>query len=236
MSNAPKTQMTTPRGTVLPLMEYKRSAKQKDGSWKETITPYLQVAHRLVWFREERPHWTIDTALVSHDEKAQAAIYRATIKNSKGRIIATAIKSESRSDFGDYHEKAETGAIGRALALCGYGTQFAPEMEEGERLVDTPTQPGQKAKPQGQEQKPRQLQQQSQQQKPTGNEGPLHQVEELAKQVFAGDKEAFRKWLSGFSPKATLAEHTHAEMADIYNRLKALKAERESGSQKGGVV
>lgn len=31
-----------------------------------------------------------------------------------------------------------TGAIGRALAMCGYGTQFAPELEEGPRLADSP--------------------------------------------------------------------------------------------------
>jgi hypothetical protein len=36
-------------------------------------------------------------------------------------------------------EKAETGAIGRALALIGYGTQFcADELDEGDRIVDAP--------------------------------------------------------------------------------------------------
>jgi hypothetical protein len=34
--------------------------------------------------------------------------------------------------------KAETKAVGRALAMLGYGTQFAPEMDEGERIVDSP--------------------------------------------------------------------------------------------------
>jgi hypothetical protein len=38
-------------------------------------------------------------------------------------------------------EKAETGAIGRALALIGYGTQFAPEMDEEDRIVDSPVIP-----------------------------------------------------------------------------------------------
>ena len=32
---------------------------------------------------------------------------------------------------------AETGAIGRALALCGYGTQFSTELEES-NVVDSP--------------------------------------------------------------------------------------------------
>ncbi len=31
-----------------------------------------------------------------------------------------------------------TGSIGRALAALGFGTQFAPEFDEGERIVDSP--------------------------------------------------------------------------------------------------
>jgi hypothetical protein len=62
-------------------------------------------------------------------------------------VIATGTKAESRNGFTDYLEKAETGAIGRALALCGYGTQFAPELEEAERIVDSPVARGSKAPP-----------------------------------------------------------------------------------------
>jgi hypothetical protein len=40
--------------------------------------------------------------------------------------------------FYDYIEKAETGAIGRVLAMCGYGTLQAPEFDEQDRLVDAP--------------------------------------------------------------------------------------------------
>jgi hypothetical protein len=40
--------------------------------------------------------------------------------------------------FPDYIEKAETGAIGRALAMCGYGTLQAPEFDEQDRLADMP--------------------------------------------------------------------------------------------------
>ena len=46
---------------------------------------------------------------------------------------------ETARGFPDYVEKAETGAIGRALGVLGYGTQFAPEFDEGtERIVDSP--------------------------------------------------------------------------------------------------
>ena len=35
-------------------------------------------------------------------------------------------------------KETETGAIGRALAMCGYGTLQAPEFDEQDRLADTP--------------------------------------------------------------------------------------------------
>jgi hypothetical protein len=60
---------------------------------------------------------------------------------------ATGTKSECAADFGDYIEKAETGAIGRALAALGYGTQFAPEFNEEHRIVDSPVEPRQEQSP-----------------------------------------------------------------------------------------
>ena len=52
--------------------------------------------------------------------------------------MAQGTKSETAAGFQDHLEKSETGAIGRALALCGFGTQFAPEFDEGDRLADSP--------------------------------------------------------------------------------------------------
>jgi hypothetical protein len=55
--------------------------------------------------------------------------------------MAQAHKAENKTGdgFKDYLEKAETGAIGRALAMCGYGTQFTgDELDEGVRIVDAP--------------------------------------------------------------------------------------------------
>lgn len=108
--------------------------------------PYLQVAHRLVWFREDHSDWAIKTFIVEHD--AAHAIFRAEIvaPTPESHIIAQATGHETKLDFADFIEKAETKAIGRALALCGYGTQFAPELDEGDRLADTPTTPAKPAK------------------------------------------------------------------------------------------
>jgi len=117
----------TTKGTELPLLNLRG---------KE----YLEVKYRLVWFREDHPDWSIETELVSVTDVSAYA--KATIRDDKGRIIATSHKFESIQGFPDFIEKAETGAIGRALALIGYGTQFcADELDEGKRIVDAPASP-----------------------------------------------------------------------------------------------
>src|SRR6266852_4110795 len=122
---------------------------------------YLPVQWRLVWFREQCPNGTIDTEEVEVDldreaeEEAYAwnsetrrsekivkrargyARFRAVVTDGKGGR-ATGTKSEIAASFPDFIEKAETGAIGRALAALGYGTQFAPELNEEHRSVDAP--------------------------------------------------------------------------------------------------
>jgi hypothetical protein len=99
-------------------------------------TDYLPVAPRIAWFRKEHPDWSIITKTVKLVDKA--VVMKAIIKNAEGRVIATARKKETENGFPDYIEKAETGAVGRALAMCGYGTLQAPEFDEGERITDSP--------------------------------------------------------------------------------------------------
>lgn len=116
----------TAKGTELPLLDLKGK-------------PYLQVAHRIVWFREEHPDWRIESTIFEWDKERKWCVAEATIKDQDGKVYANAFKSETSAGFGDYIEKATTGAIGRALALCGYGTQFtSDELDEGERLADAP--------------------------------------------------------------------------------------------------
>lgn len=102
---------------------------------------YLQVAWRLVWFRDIESgcgtDWGLQTELLEHGD--DWAVFKATITNQEGKVISTGHGSESKKDFGDYLEKAETKAVGRALAMLGFGTQFAAdELDEGERIVDSP--------------------------------------------------------------------------------------------------
>ena len=130
--------------------------KSKQGS-----QDYLPVQWRLVWFRSECPHGTIDTEEIEVDLdrviEAEAYVWNAekrrsekVIKQAKGyarfRAVvtdgkggrATGTGSEAAADFADFIEKAETKSIGRALAALGYGTQFAPELAESHRIVDAP--------------------------------------------------------------------------------------------------
>ena len=128
---------------------------------REGSKDYLPVQWRLVWFREQCPLGTIDTeelevnldreveeeVYIWNSEKRRSekvvkhgrgyARYRAVVTDGKGGR-ATGTKTENAASFPDFVEKAETGAIGRALAALGYGTQFAPDLDEAHRIVDSP--------------------------------------------------------------------------------------------------
>ena len=108
--------------------------------WEQIEADYLPVAARIMWFRREHPDWSIITKIIQLANKG--VLMKAFIKNAEGRVIATARKKETEIGFPDYIEKAETGAVGRALAMCGYGTLQAPELDEGERLADAPVETG----------------------------------------------------------------------------------------------
>lgn len=97
---------------------------------------YLPVAERIHWFRREYPQGTIETAVVSIDEERGSAIYRARVATGEGGI-AEASGSETARDFGDYIEKAETKAVGRALGYLGYGTAAAVA-DDDRNVVDAP--------------------------------------------------------------------------------------------------
>jgi hypothetical protein len=153
MANKELTQTFNPREHLIEL-------KSKQGTQE-----YLPVQWRLVWFREACPQGEILTELITLDldretqEEGYAwnnetrrsekvvklakgyAMFKATVKDGKGGI-ATGYKSEKAASFSEYAEKAETGAIGRALAALGYGTQFAPELNEEHRIVDAPVDRG----------------------------------------------------------------------------------------------
>ncbi len=85
---------------------------------------YLEVKWRLLWLRTQHPDATIETEMVEHD--AGLALFRARVSVPDGGS-ATGWGSETVDDFGDFIEKAETKALGRALAALGFGTQFCED-------------------------------------------------------------------------------------------------------------
>ncbi len=127
----------------------------------QTSKDYLPVQWRLVWFRSVFPQGSIETEMLhldmDRDTEEETFVWNAerrrsekVIKQGKGFCVFHAVvkdgvggvamgtKSEKAASFPDFIEKAETGSIGRALAALGYGTQFAPELDEMPRIVDSP--------------------------------------------------------------------------------------------------
>lgn len=113
---------------------------------KKHITPikgkdYIEVKWRLVWFRSENPQGRIDTELLLTEPNI---VVKATIYNNDGVNIgsshgnAPTFNQGSGTWKGREIEKAETAAIGRALAVAGFGTQFAEELDDDDYLADTP--------------------------------------------------------------------------------------------------
>jgi len=96
---------------------------------------YLEVKWRIVWFREEHPKGCISTEITMTDP----VVIKASILNEEGMLLATGFGTPKTQGVakGRPFEGAETAAIGRALALAGYGMQFTGE-EEGEHLADSP--------------------------------------------------------------------------------------------------
>lgn len=125
--SAPRKSFTTPKGTELPILNLKG---------KE----YLQVAHRLVWFREAHPDGIIKTTMLamSGEGDQEYSVFKAEIYIN-GTMVSSAHKKETKKGFEDHIEKGETGAIGRALAMAGFGTSFVgDELDEKMRLADAP--------------------------------------------------------------------------------------------------
>ena len=94
---------------------------------------YLPVAPRVVAFREQHPTWAIVTEVLDGEPR----LVKAYIQDEGGNVVATAHKTIVKFSGGDV-EKAETGAVGRALSLIGIGTLSAMDLDEGEQIAEAP--------------------------------------------------------------------------------------------------
>ncbi len=117
------------------LTKIPRKQRQPDGSWKQIENDYLPVAPRLIWFRAHHPEGEIFTDVEVKDD---AAIAKARVVVN-GKTLGSGSGYCTLQMWQRYPEKAETTAIGRALAAAGFGTQFCgDEFDEGEDIVDSP--------------------------------------------------------------------------------------------------
>lgn len=137
---------------------------------------YLNIAQRMVWFVQEQRQliaaglatcpFILKADLIELDLDKGRAVFKATARDVLGNE-SVEYGSESKADFNDFVEKAATKAKGRALASLGYGTQFSPELDEGERIADAPKEQRQQAQqPQQNRQPAQQPRQQPSQPKP----------------------------------------------------------------------
>lgn len=108
---------------------------------------YLPVAGRIEWFRHTYGDgwtWKIDIVNLEHViAGATFCLARCQILDDSGILRVEAYKREDAGHFGDFIEKATTGALGRALLMLGFGTNAAlDELDElssiAQRVVDAP--------------------------------------------------------------------------------------------------
>jgi len=120
-----------------------RRKKVKDATgehWVEENHVYLDVKWRLIWFRNIYPEGFIQTVETEVNERFARVEATAFDKDPAqgGKKLGMGRRCVLSLDFKDYVEKAETQAIGRALAVSGFGTQFCEEFDEEDSLADAP--------------------------------------------------------------------------------------------------
>lgn len=102
---------------------------------------YLPVNRRIQWFRHDHPNGEIFAVMVSDGESGTG--FRCTVTDGDGNQLATGhgYADGDIAKMGRIWEKAETAAIGRALAHAGYGTQFTgqdDDLDSDKALADAP--------------------------------------------------------------------------------------------------
>jgi hypothetical protein len=144
------------------LIQFPRRVNDRaSGQYVTVYDDYLEVKWRVLMFREKYPHGVITTEETCVDLDRGYARYKATVADGEGGH-ATGYGTETKADFPDFCERAETRALGRAMAVLGFGTQFvgqdlaemphmadAPVAQSNGHAGHTPANPGMAANPDG---------------------------------------------------------------------------------------
>lgn len=212
-------------------------------------TDYLEVKHRVAWFRSAYPQGGILTDLrerrvVTYRKKVrdsyievttEEAVFYARVWTNEGGE-ATGWATETRDDFPDFLEKAETKAIGRALAALGFGTTQARDFD----LVDQdgyehpPDSPERSFVARGQQRDPAWEKRRGEataamrQQTEASREQPASEAQQkfaraLIAQSGMKDTEAVAFLKQQVGRQAKLAEMTKAEIGKVINALQDRK-------------
>lgn len=138
--------------TVAPAAEQPKSGwKPRDEHFIDVQggAKYLPARRRVQWMRQEpdpHPDWTIKTEVVDFERGVIQgrnrigggyAQIRASLYDELGKLVSTGHAQEYSENFFDFLEKAETSAVARCLALAGYGTESALDIDEG-FIADSP--------------------------------------------------------------------------------------------------
>ena len=127
--------------------QYAREISDNDGANKRM---YLDVKWRIMWFRPKYPNGKITTnaaKLTDNYAVVEARVYcdkNDPADNYISKGIAHRELDAGNPRFGSrFVESAETAAIGRALALGGFGLQFCCDVNGDETdIVDAPIESG----------------------------------------------------------------------------------------------
>ena len=110
----------------------------------EDGSQYLGARERLLWFLGEQDEYSV----ASQVERLSSTmvIVKVTVAVGNGKKVEALGSAAANGDYRAI-ETAETHALGRALALLGYGTEAALDLDT-KTIVDSPARPQQQRPPQ----------------------------------------------------------------------------------------
>ena len=106
----------------------------------EDGSQYLGARDRLLWFLHEEDEYSVTSQV--ERVSSQLAIVKVTVTLGSGKKVEALGSAQTNGDYRAV-ESAETHALARALALLGYGTESALEMDT-KAVSDSPSRPQKK--------------------------------------------------------------------------------------------